>query len=167
MCIFCMLKKKKRVKNQNPHNVTLQMPVTHRLPTLEWSLYGLDFVSGYALGKSGSAVWWYQESCSWQSYSVWHMDFTLYTLLHWFYVPGARMVLPWPIVDTWDIRKMLNNLTGGFTFSLSHPFVLPDSHKLISGCQPAQNISICRKAYYSKVIESGVFLFKVWGFFLH
>lgn len=78
---------------------------------------------------------------------------------------GQGSYLLWPIADTWDIRKTSNILTGGFVFSPSHPFVLPDSHKLISGCQPAQNISICQKAYFSKVIESGMVLFKVWGFF--
>lgn len=80
---------------------------------------------------------------------------------------GQGSYLLWPTADTWDTRKMLNNFTGGFTFSPSHPFVLPDSYKFISGCQPAQNISICQKAYFSKVIESGMVLFKVWVFFLH
>lgn len=49
--------------------------------------------------------------------------------------------------------------------SPSHSFVLPDSHIPILGYQPAQNISICQKAYFSKVIESEMVLFKVWFFF--
>lgn len=72
-----------------------------------------------------------------------------------FMFQGQGSCLLWPPEDTWDTRKMLNKLTEGFIFSPSHPFVLPDSNKLISGCQPAQNISICLKAYFSKVIESG------------
>lgn len=83
-----------------------------------------------------------------------NVHFALHTPLHRLYVPGTRSCLLWSPEDTWDIRKMLNKLTEAFIFSVSHPFVLPDSHKLISGCQPAQNISICLKAYFSKVIES-------------
>lgn len=71
-----------------------------------------------------------------------------------FMFQGQGSCLLWPPEDTWE-RKMLNKHTEGFIFSLSHPFLLPDSHKFISSCQPAQNISICLKAYFSKVIESG------------
>lgn len=76
-----------------------------------------------------------------------------------FMFQGQGSYLPCPTLGSWDTSKMLKTLIGGFAFFLSHKFVVPDSHKLISGCQ---NISICWKAYFSKVDGK----WKVFFFFL-
>lgn len=111
--------------NLSPHNVTLQMPVTHpsELTTLEWSLHGLDFVEGLQTWKEWQCCVMILTVLSWYLYSVWHLDFVLYMLLKWFYVPGQRPYPPCPTVCSWDTSKMLKNLTEGFVFSLSHTVV--------------------------------------------